>query len=56
MIEQIYMLTTIYEFQYIFPTCNLYTYTLIREESELETPKPAQPCENITLTRFQKMI
>jgi hypothetical protein len=28
MIEQIYKLTTIHQFQYIFPTRYLYTYTL----------------------------
>jgi hypothetical protein len=33
MIEQIYKLTTIHQFQYIFPTRYLYTYTLSRKKS-----------------------
>jgi len=38
MIEQIYKLTTIHQFQYIFPTRYLYTYTLSRRYIYL-TPK-----------------
>jgi hypothetical protein len=37
MIEQIYKLTTIYQFQYIFPTHGLYTYTLSEKRVALTT-------------------
>jgi predicted secreted protein len=39
----------------VIPNANV-TVTDLGTTLKLETPKPAQLCQNISLTRFQKMI